>query len=200
MRTKTLIFFIDAVRPDYINRIDTPFLYDLKKKETFLKVRTLLGYSSGIHPSIWNSVYQEKHGYFLVYSYDPKHSDFKWIKNIGWLPSKIRQYLISILKAPYYMTKINKKLYPKWYKKSILGIPASIDPRMARFFKIEKQKYRPRFFQILKNNKISYSSQPDYDNEIYGKGVGINNWKLTNRAIDYYFVYEIDPLGQNLEN
>jgi len=194
MKTKTLIFFIDAVRPDYINKKDTPFLFKLKKEKTYLDMISQLGYSSGIHPSIWKSMYQEKHEHFLVYSRSKKKSDFAWMKMLKFIPGKIRKIFIASLKAPFYWSK-NKNMFPKWYIKKILPIPASMDPNQAKYFETNKKVYEPDFFNILKKNKISYSSQPDGNHKIYGKGVPIPKWHLTNKDIDYYFSYETDPIG-----
>lgn len=192
---KTLIIFIDALRPNYINKTNTPHLYNLKKENTYLNLISLLGYSSGIHPTIWTGKYQEKHGKFLVYSYDPKNSPFKWMSILKYCPEKIKQYIIGSLKAPYYLLPINKGLYPKWYKKKILPTPASIEPKYAKYFKIEDYNYDLTFFNILKKENIPYSSQPDYYNENYGEGVGLKNWKVTNKALDYYFSYDLDGFG-----
>ncbi|MFH1211582.1 MAG: alkaline phosphatase family protein [Candidatus Woesearchaeota archaeon] len=195
-KTKTLIFFIDAVRPDYIENESAPFLYSLKKKQTYLDVKSLLGFSSGIHPSIWTGKYQERHGFFLVYMHDPKNSPFKWISSISFVPSKLREYILASLKAPFYMTKINKKYFPAWYKQKILSIPASIDPKNAGFFSTGSTAYPMDFFDILKKNGMDYSSQPDFDFVgTYGHGVGVQNWELTDKPVDFFFVYETDPIA-----
>jgi len=195
MKNKTLIFFIDALRPDYITKKNTPNLYNFKNENNYANLISLLGYSSGIHPTIWTGKYQEEHEKFLVYSFDPKNSPFKWMKILKFIPSKIRRYVIGSLKAPYYLLPINKKYFPKFYKKKILPLPASIDPNVAGYFKIESYEYKISFFNLLKKNNISYSSQPDYYNENYGQGVGLENWKLTDKDLDFYFSYDLDALG-----
>jgi predicted AlkP superfamily pyrophosphatase or phosphodiesterase len=194
MKEKTLIFFIDAARPDYINQKTTPFLFNFKNNNTFLKAESLLGYSAGIHPTIMNSVYQEKHEHFLVYSFDPVHSEFAWMKYLKILPSLLRRFLIASLKAPFYWSN-NKSKFPNWYKKKILPLPASIDPNQAKFFKTENTLYSPLFFKLLKQNKVKYFSCADNDHPIYGKGFPIKEWKLTNNFLDFYFSYEVDPIG-----
>jgi predicted AlkP superfamily pyrophosphatase or phosphodiesterase len=69
MNNKTLIFFVDAVRKDYITKENSPFLYDFMKNKTYMDCISQLGYSSGIHPSIFKGKDQENHNHFLVYSY-----------------------------------------------------------------------------------------------------------------------------------
>lgn len=194
MKTKTLIFFIDAVRPDYINAKHTPFLHRMGKQNTFVKLISLLGYSNGIHPTIWNGQYQEEHGYFLVYSYDPKKSTFGWMSKLRFIPAPLRRIAIAGLKTPFYWSN-KKEKFPNWYRKKILPLPASIDPKQAKFFRTEPSIYKPLFFKELKQSGIPYGSQPDNDHPVYGKGVPIPKWNLTKNPVDYYFVYETDPLG-----
>ena len=121
-KEKILIFFLDAVRPDYITKKNTPFMYFLKQKETYLPVKTLLGYSLGIYPSIWTSTWQEQHGKFVVYVYDPEKSKFKWFKVFRYLPNKIRHYLFASLKIPYYHLPWFRRFLPKWYKEYLLDL------------------------------------------------------------------------------
>jgi len=193
MRNKTLIFFIDAVRKDYISKQYTPFLYDFLNNETYLDWISQLWYSSWIHPSIWKWKHQENHWNFLVYYYQNSNWPFKWIKYLKFIPTKIREIFLAILKAPYYMLNF-KDYFPMWYKKKILPIPASIDPNIAEYFNNKSSIYDADFFKILEKNNIKYSSQPDFDNKMYWKWVWINWWKITDNDLDYYFSYEIDPI------
>lgn len=191
-KTKTLIFFLDAVREDYITKKHTPFLYKLKKENSFLNLVSFLGYSAGIHPSIWSGKYQEELGKFLVYSFDEKSKYFAWMKYLKIFPQKFRQYFIGFLKIPYYMTFFPKFLLSKWYKKFILPIPASMDPKMAKYFKIEDKNFRNYFLEILKNNDISYTVQSDRDNANYSKKT---DWYLSDKDLDLFFSWYVDILG-----
>ena len=195
MTTKTLLFFIDAVRPDYITEKNTPFMYRLKKEKYYSDLNTMLGFSSGIHPSIWTSQYQEDHGLFLVYSFERSNSPFKWMRFLCFVPSIIRRVGISALKYPFYASK-NKDKFPKWYKEKVLPLPASIDPKQAEFFKYNHDiDYENTFFNILKENKISYFSCATADHQLYGKGIKIQDWKISEKDLDLFFVYETDPMG-----
>lgn len=152
--SKTLIFFLDAVREDYITKENTPFLFALKNKETFMNLVPLLGYSSGIHPTIWTGKYQENHNSFLIYGYDPENSPFKRMKYLSIFPEKLKQYIIASFKAPYYLLKVDKKFFPQWYIRMILPIPASISPKMAWYFKPMNAPFNNTFWKIMKLNKI----------------------------------------------
>lgn len=193
-KIKTIIIFLDAVRKSSIKKDVTPFMYNLVQNETYLDLESQLGYSSGIHPSIWKGVHQEKHGYFLVYSYDPENSHFKWMNYLKIIPAGPRKFFLASLKAPYYWSK-NKNIFPDWYKRKILPVPASIDPILARYFKKEKTIYEMDFFNIIKENGLTFSLQPEHKHAIYGNAVPISQWCITENTLDFFFTYETDPIG-----
>ena len=195
MTRKTIIFFLDAVREDYISKETTPFLNKLKNDNTYLKLISQIGYSSGIHPSIWSGKHQEKTGKFLVYSFDEHNSDFKWMRFLKIIPPKVRQYLIGFLKTPYYINKFPKKILPKFYIKKILPIPASINPKTAKYFKIEDKKFENKLFEILSKNGISCKSIVDKENINYGEQKDLELWDISNNDLDLFFSWKIDILG-----
>lgn len=192
---KTLIFFLDAVREDYITKKNTPFLFKLKQENTFLNLIPLLGYSSWIHPTIWTWEYQEQHWNFLIYWYNPEKSPFKWMKILNIFPEKIKQYIIWLLKAPYYLIPKIKRFFPKWYITKILPVPASINPKMAWYFKIMNSPFKNTFFEIVKKNNISLKSIPATYNKNYGEWLYHTEWELSESEIDYYFHWDTDWLG-----
>lgn len=191
---KTLIFFLDAVREDYITKENTPFLFKLKKKETFMNLIPLLWYSSGIHPTIWTWKYQESHWDFLIYGYDKKNSPFWRMRFLSLFPEKIKQYILASLKAPYYLFGINKKYFPQWYIKKILSIPASIHPKLAGYFKPMNDPFKNTFFEIMKENNIYLFSQPNNFNKNYWKGIPVQDRYISENDIDHYFIWETDGL------
>ena len=192
---KTLIFFVDAVRSDYITEHNTPFLHKLKNENYYSELGTMLGYSAGIHPSIWTSKFQEDHGKFLVYSFEEDKSPFKWMKGLTYVPSIIRRVGISALKFPFYASK-HKNLFPEWYKQKILPVPASVDPKQAGHFNYNQSlDYDPTFFTILKENEISMFSCATGTHPLYGEGIKIEDWAVTDNVVDHFFVYETDPVG-----
>lgn len=191
---KTLIFFLDAVREDYITKENTPFLYQLKKEQNFMNLIPLLGYSSWIHPTIWTWQYQEDHGNFLIYGYDPENSPFKWMKFLAIFPEKIKQYIVWGLKAPYYLLPKLKRFFPQWFIRKILPVPASIDPKMAWYFKIMNDPFENTFFKIMKEQNITLSSVPSTFNKNYWKWVPVHNWELSDAVVDFFFNGDTDWL------
>lgn len=193
-KNKTIIYFLDAVREDYITKENTPFLYKLKTEETFMNLIPLLGYSSWIHPTIWSWSYQEDHGNFLIYGYDPENSPFKWMKILSILPEKLKQYVIGATKAPYYLIPKFKKYAPKWYLQKILPVPASISPNMAGYFKVMNDPFEKPFFDILKENWISATMTPQGSWKNYGEWTNHPDWDLSDAEVDFYFHGDTDGL------
>ncbi len=195
MKNKTLIFFLDAVRPDYIGR-NTPFMNSLKKSGSFLKLDTLLGYSSGIWPSIWTSTYQDQHNKFLVYQYDPAGSKFKWFSWFKFMPAKLRQYFFAGLKVPYYFMPKIRKYLPKIYHERLLDLPPTINPTLAKYFSVDKSSYSG--YNLMKDIEKKYSI--DYTGDhinlpTFKKAAPVEEWKLSNNDIDFFFTYDTDGFG-----
>ena len=188
---KTLIFLIDAVRPDYINEKDTPFLNEIE----VYPVKSLLGYSCGIHPSIWTGTYQQDHGAFLIFYYDPENSPFKWTKSLKFIPNFIRKYFIAGLKFPYYAFPEFRPILPKFIKK-ILPLPPAVPLDIAPYFSTGGIEPKGKdFFQILAENEISYSRQGDYVNRYVDEVKKLEDLKITKKKIDYYYLYWADHYG-----
>src|SRR5690348_1254964 len=74
---KHLILEIDALGYSKITEQYTPRLYNLFQNGAFRNVKTLLGYSSAIAPSIFSGKYPEEHNVWGVYKMSPKTSTFK---------------------------------------------------------------------------------------------------------------------------
>jgi len=59
-----LIFFLDGLRYDYLNRENAPFLTQVGEAGVLCPLRTVLGYSAAIKPSIWTGVNPSAHGWY----------------------------------------------------------------------------------------------------------------------------------------
>ena len=196
-RTKTLIFLLDAVRPRAIGKKTTPFMYELKNKKTYMPLLSLLGYSSGIHPSIWTATWQEKHGKFLVYEYNPKNSKFKWFKMFRFMPSKLRQYLFACFKIPYYYMPGFRKYFPKWYFERFLELPSTIHPDLAGYFATDKSEFKGH--NLLGDIEKRYSMKyiGDHLNGFFNNEAPVEDWELSSKDIDFFFTYDTDGFGHS---
>jgi predicted AlkP superfamily pyrophosphatase or phosphodiesterase len=78
-RKALLIFFLDAVRSDYITRKGTPFLYELGRTGTFVPMRTILGFD-GIAATIATGTYPDVHGVWTQYLRGTNGDEpFRWL-------------------------------------------------------------------------------------------------------------------------
>ncbi|MGI0015891.1 MAG: alkaline phosphatase family protein, partial [Nitrososphaera sp.] len=74
---KTLILFVDALGFSSITKERMPKLFELFTRGIFRRVRTLLGYSNTIIPSIFSGAYPVQHDIWSIYRLSPKTSPFK---------------------------------------------------------------------------------------------------------------------------
>ncbi len=196
---KTLVILLDAFRPDYINKLKTPFLYELRQKDTFLTLRSQVGYSPGAHATIWSGLHQDKHDKFLIFYYDPKTSPFKWAKWLRLIPSPfLRKFLIALLKVPYYKIRSLNRNPPKWYYK-IIQYPPALPPEVAPYISTGKIKpqHKETLFTILEKHNISWFSQTDYNASYLTKSkpVPLRYFKITDARIDFFYFYYADGIG-----
>lgn len=194
---KTLLFFFDALRPDYITKHNTPFLYWLKETHTYVPLKSLLGYSMGIHPSIWTGTWQESHGKFLVYQYAPEETNFGWYPYFSWMPMKLRSWLIAGLKIPYYFLPAFRKYLPQWYRENILELPPTIDPKLAPNFALDHTPFKGHNLldDIEKQYTIRYLA--DHKNGFFEEQAPLEEWQLSEADIDFFFTYDTDAVGHN---
>ena len=97
MMKNTHIFFIDALKPSYITKANMPYLHSIMSKYTALPIKTLLGYSSGIHPAIWTGTKPEVNNKWNHYYFNKNSSQFNWTKKLRFAPYPIRLALKKIM-------------------------------------------------------------------------------------------------------
>src|SRR5690242_12654315 len=113
---KHLILEIDALGYSKINAQTTPRLFNLFHNGFFKSVKTLLGYSSTIAPSIFSGKYPEEHNVWGVYKMSPQTSPFK-------VPKIIPKSLIDKNLITRY--GVNRLIFRSSKKKNL--IPAHLD-------------------------------------------------------------------------
>jgi predicted AlkP superfamily pyrophosphatase or phosphodiesterase len=109
LANKVVCVFVDALRPDFIDKEMTPFLYNLADTCSKIEIETVLGYSDVIDATIFTGTYPNVHGYWMKYYYDPKNSPFN--SYIFW-PLRIIDYI----PFPFIRSGINYVLYNSFYK------------------------------------------------------------------------------------
>ncbi|MEK6715268.1 MAG: glycosyltransferase [Candidatus Omnitrophota bacterium] len=185
LRTNVNIFIlIDALGWEYIK--DRPFLDKIAK--TKMPVKSILGFSSGVIPSILTGKSPKEHKHWSLYYYSPKTSPFRWSKAFLWLPKKVLNSRIS----RKIVEEISKRLmgYTGYFETYLISV------EKLHLFDICERKniYKPRgiksaksIFDVLQKNRIDYKcfTYPLKDNEIIAK---------TKQALDksknsVYFLY-----------
>lgn len=78
----SIFILIDALGWEYIK--DRQFLDGIMT--TRRKVKSLLGYSSAVIPSILSGKYPQEHGHWSLFYYSPETSPFRWTKSLSLLP------------------------------------------------------------------------------------------------------------------
>ncbi len=192
---KTIIILVDGVNPKQM-RASMPFLSGFAKKHSFAEITSMLGYSIGIHPSIWSGKYQDEHGIFTTFYYDPEHSPFKWVKSLKLVPTHfLRKNAIAMLKAPYFRLPGGKRLTPKFIREKIIPLPPAIPAGIAPYFSNNPLESKSgTIFELLDKKCISYSRQSD-SRGYFGEYKKLEDMELMESAVDFFYFYYSDELG-----
>jgi predicted AlkP superfamily pyrophosphatase or phosphodiesterase len=139
---KNLILFIDALGYSSVNKHDTPNLFDLFQEGFFRPVKTLLGYSNAIIPSIFSGTYPSQHNIWGLYKMSPATSPFRVPRLF---PSLIFD---KNLLLRYF---INTMIYRDCKKRGLLPdymMPANVPLRILKYFDISMKKH------IIESNSL----------------------------------------------
>jgi predicted AlkP superfamily pyrophosphatase or phosphodiesterase len=188
---KLIGIFIDALRPDFINKKITPFLFELSRGNPTIELETLLGYSDAIDASIFTGTYPDTNGYWMKFQYNPEQSVFNNIPLTK--PLKILDYIPYSLS--YIRSGINYFLYYTYYKKisKQLGYDGlgsfNIPYKFLNNFDLTLKKSLtgenpfvniPTIFDVLRSENLSY-----YYTHGLGKDV-MKNLSNANLGIVYF--------------
>src|SRR2546425_5324922 len=160
---RVIAILVDALRYDYVNREDTPFMYELGHQGTTLALRPILGYSDSIRATIFTGTYPDKHGYWMSYKYSPQTSPFRAftvLRAIDYIPSDLIRRGTKFL-----ITSTICKLMARIAGYSSLhlhNIPFSIIDRFdatIRKSMLDENPFPdfPTLFDVLRQRKISFA-------------------------------------------
>ncbi|MEY2466944.1 MAG: hypothetical protein QOD03_1465, partial [Verrucomicrobiota bacterium] len=96
-----LFVFVDACGWEIIK--NDPFARDFAP--TRKRLNSVFGYSSACVPSILSGCWPDEHRNWCYFVYDPKHSPFKFLRPLRWLPAAVtsrrifRRWLSKFVKA-----------------------------------------------------------------------------------------------------
>jgi len=165
MNKTLLIFFLDAVRYDYVNPLDAPFLYKMATTGISGPLQTILGFD-GIAPTIFTGTYPDVHGVWTQYILAEENGPFEWIRPLSSILDKAdkainrcdplwKAFRFAILEAS--LIKSRRSFYP-----GINRVPISL---LSRFdFSMKRNLYEknafgpiPTLFDLLEKNEIDFS-------------------------------------------
>ncbi|PIQ89475.1 MAG: hypothetical protein COV72_02920 [Candidatus Omnitrophica bacterium CG11_big_fil_rev_8_21_14_0_20_42_13] len=169
LRTTVNIFIlIDALGWEYIK--DRPFLDKIAR--TKMPVKSILGFSSGVIPSILTGKYPKEHKHWSLYYYSPETSPFGWTKIINWIPKK----MLNSRASRKIIEEISKRLmgYSGYFETYLIPV------EQLHLFDICERRniYKPAgikgaksIFDKLNEAKIDYKcfTYPVKDEEIFSK-------------------------------
>lgn len=192
-----LFVFIDACGWEIIK--DGDFLRDLAPQRK--RLDSVLGYSSTCVPSILSGHWPDEHRNWSYFVYDPKHSPFKSLRFLRWLPKAItsrrifRRWLSKFVKA-----RLDFRGYFDLY---------NIPFKYISLFDFTEKKSPltpggmnrgPNIFDFLELNNISYHvsdpARPEQQN------LDDLTSQIESEGIDFAFVYwpELDGLLHRVGN
>src|SRR3989338_11390970 len=87
----SIFILIDALGWEYIK--DRPFLSDIAV--TKQPVKSILGFSSAVIPSILTGKLPQEHKHWSLYFNSPRTSPFWWTQFMSWMPKKILNSRLS---------------------------------------------------------------------------------------------------------
>lgn len=164
---KHLILIVDALGKSIINESNTPRLFNYFQQGTFTGVRTLLGYSNAIIPSIFSGVYPPVHNVWGLYKLSPNSTPFSSSKFFpSWLFDRnlIIRYMANKM---IFHSAIRRGLLPRYMA------PANTPVKILKYFDISMKKHFteqdclkeiPTLFDLLRKNgqKVTYVGYPWY--------------------------------------
>ena len=132
---KNLILFIDALGYSSVNKHDTPNLFDLFQEGFFKPVKTLLGYSNAIIPSIFSGAYPSQHNIWGLYKMSTATSPFRvprLFPSFIFDKNLLLRYFINTM---IYRDCKNRGLLPHYM------MPANLPLCILKYFDISMKKH-----------------------------------------------------------
>lgn len=179
-----LFIFVDACGWEIIK--NDPFMRELAPNRK--RLDSVFGYSSACVPSILSGRWPDEHRNWCYFVYDPKHSPFKSLRLLRWLPSKIT----------------SRRIFRRWLSKFVklqLSFRGYFDlynipfKHIALYDFTEKKSplqpngmnQGPNIFDFLERRKIPYHVSAPQKTEQQNLNALISDIRREN--IDFAFLY-----------
>lgn len=183
-KTVNIFILIDALGWEYIK--ERPFLNDIAV--TKRPIKSILGFSSGVIPSILTGKYPQEHKHWSLYFFNLQTSPFRWTRKLHWLPNS----LLNSRLARKVIEEVSKRMmgYKGYFETYLIPV------EQLYLFDICENKniYKPggirnadSIFDILTKKNIDYKclAYPLKDREIFSKA----KESIENKEVYFYFLY-----------
>lgn len=179
-----LFVFVDACGWEIIK--NDPFARDFAPNRR--KLDSVFGYSSACVPSILSGRWPDEHRNWCYFVYDPKHSPFKFLRGLRWLPAKVT----------------SRRIFRRWLSKFVkvqLSFRGYFDLYNIPFKHIADYDFTekksplqpggmnrgPNIFDFLERRKISYHVSAPQKTELQNLNALISDIRREN--INFAFLY-----------
>src|SRR5260221_2647563 len=179
-----LFMFIDACGWEIIK--DNPFASDIAPLRK--RLESVLGYSSTCVPSILSGHWPDEHRNWSYFVYDPKHSPFKSLRPLRWLPTAVtsrrifRRWLTKFVKV-----QLKFRGYFDLYNIPFKYITLFDFTEKKSPLKPGGMNQGPNIFDFLEDRKISYHVSAPEKSETDNLHALIRD--IEGESIDFAFLY-----------
>jgi hypothetical protein len=192
-----LFVFIDACGWEIIK--NDPFVRQLAPNRK--RLTSVLGYSSACVPSILSGRWPADHRNWSYFVYDPKHSPFRPLRALQWLPSRItsrrifRRWLSKFIKA-----RLNFRGYFDLYNIPFKHISLFDFTEKKSPLQPRGMNCGPNIFDHLEARRIRYHVSSPQQNEEANLSAMLAD--IRSESIDFAFLYwpELDGLLHRVGN
>lgn len=192
-----LFVFIDACGWEIIK--DDPFVHHVAPHRR--QLRSVFGFSSACIPSILSGRYPNEHRNWCYFVYDPKHSPFRSLRWLRWLPSNLtRRRPVRRVLSKYVKKRMNFCGYFDLYNVPFRHIPLFDFSEKKSPLKPGGMNRGTNIFDFLTQRGIPYHvSEPER-----GEGGNLDALlhDIAEERIDFAFLYwpELDGLMHRVGN
>ncbi len=202
-----LAIWLDGFRTDYLNKDDTPFLFELSQNSIVGEYQPLLSFE-GLGVSILTGINPLRHGVFTEFCYDPEGSPYKWQKKFVAFSKCIDRFVGltgsrgHLLRAGlhYSLFKFSNRLNGRRYmpiaKEAPFQVMHLFKPSIEEDLLLQNTLSAPTIFDYLKQQGIPYRSLSQAvldDSAIYDQAMKVD----VAARLFFFQLVELDTVGHS---
>ncbi|MDP4012381.1 MAG: alkaline phosphatase family protein [Candidatus Nanoarchaeia archaeon] len=191
---KTLILWLDAFRPDYISKENTPFLFDLKQRYGLTELKPSFGFSQA---SWFTGCYPNRHGEFFVYNNGEIKVNSWYLRLV---PKLLRSHLFNLTRY----LKGNDLIAPLMDIKEISNFSITREKNyhhphklktLFDYFRENNLSYLMYYWPLIIENNKTRLTLFTKGNDKSKLQKSINLIRKTNHDVYFFHIAELDAVG-----